>query len=390
MGSRRIAANDVFQLSNKKITDEGFLVAPASNIARTGTQVYRAYELGLDHLPPMQPVRLYRAPEEVFAPDSMASFDGKPLTIDHPKDLVNKDNWANLAKGDARRIMRNTEYLAADITMRSADAIAAYEDGKAELSNGYTFDLDMTAGTAPDGTAYDGVQRNIRGNHIALVDAARCGSACRISDSQPEIVKDAQIMPTQSIVVDGIPLSVGDTEAAVINRLLAERNKATTDAAATATAHAATVASKDKEISDLRAQVMTPAARDAMVADWAGMLVEAKRIAPTITTDGKTCEVIRREVLTHLTSTDSTAKPIILAILGGKSAGDAAEPMVRAAFNAAAAATPKEDTAAAQANDGAAAALAGMTHTAAGDQSELSGREKFQQASFNAWQSPRA
>lgn len=344
--TQRIAANDVFKITSRKVTDEGFIVAPASNIARTGIQTYRAYELGLDSDSPMKIIRLYRPPEEVFAPDSMASFEAKPLTIDHPTVNVTSANWRELAVGDGRNIMPNPDgvHLAGDITVRSHDAVAAMEAGKMELSNGYTFDLDMTPGTAPDGQAYDGVQRKIRGNHIALVDAARCGSACRISDSQPSSKQEIKIMPTQKVIVDGIPLEVGDTEAAVISQLVAARDRLTASLTGMVTldAHTAAIKAKDAEIDTLRKDVMTPAARDAMVADWASTLNSAKKLVPEIVTDGKTCLAVRREVLTTLGAADGANKTLIGAILAGKSAADASEEMVRAAFNAVASSAPSK------------------------------------------------
>lgn len=381
MSPNRISAYDVFKITSRTITDEGFLVAPASNIARVGIQTYRAFELGLDGSP-MRPIRLYRPPEEVFDGVSLASFEGKPLTIDHPRDLVTANNWADLAKGDARTIRRAGDYMSADITMRDKDAIAAYEAGKKELSNGYTFDLDMTPGTAPDGQAYDGVQRNIRGNHIALVDAARCGSACRISDSQTPL-KEENTMTTQKITVDGIPLEVGDTAAAVITRLLAERDRATTALAGMVTAdvHKTAMAAKDAEIDNLKKDVMTPAARDAMVADWAGTLNQAKRLVPEIVTDGKTCLAVRREVLTTLSAKDGQAKTIATAVLAGKAIADADPEMVRAAFNAVAASVPAADVQV-SANDGQIAqALSGQGNQQQQAQASatdgMTGREKM-------------
>lgn len=385
----RISAHDIFKVTTRTITDEGFLIAPRSNIARTGIQTYRAYELGLDG-DPMRIIKLYRPPEEVFAPASLASFDGKPITIDHPSVPVNRDNWRDLAVGDAQRIGRNGDFMMADLYVRSADGIDAMDGGKAELSNGYDFELDMTPGVAPDGQAYDGVQRNIRGNHIALVDAARCGSACRVADSQPK-TKD-NTMPTQKVVVDGIPLEVGDTEAAVINRLVAEREKNINHITQLGIDHAAAIKAKDTEIDTLRKDVMTPAARDAMVADWANTLNEAKRLLPTLATDGKTCMQIRRETLDGVAAANPQSKVLIGAILGGVSAKDADESLVRAAFNAVAANTPAAASTAAQdgataaavtdtarALAGAAAANIGAVNVTDG----MTGREKMQHRLYN-------
>jgi hypothetical protein len=57
-----------------------------------------------------------------------------------------------------------------------------------ELSAAYRYDADMTPGTF-EGVAYDGVMRNIRGNHIALVEVGRAGRDVVVSDSQPTQAK---------------------------------------------------------------------------------------------------------------------------------------------------------------------------------------------------------
>lgn len=175
---------DRIGLTTRTVTEEGYLIAP-STLARTGVQEYRAFELGLDAdgMDPMKIIRLHRPAEEVFNPASMASFENKPITIGHPDKPVTSDNWAELAKGDVRDVRRAGDLMTGKITVKSRSAIDAIESGTVELSNGYTFKLDMTPGTAPDGQAYDGIQRNIRGNHVALVESARCGSVCRLGDA---------------------------------------------------------------------------------------------------------------------------------------------------------------------------------------------------------------
>jgi hypothetical protein len=175
---------DRIGLTARTVTDEGYLIAP-STLARTGVQEYRAFELGMDAdgMDPMKVIRLHRPAEEVFDQASMASFENKPVTLGHPDKPVTSDNWAALAKGDVRDVRRAGDLMTGKITIKSRNAIDAIESGTVELSNGYTFKLDMTPGIAPDGQAYDGIQRNIRGNHVALVEAARCGSVCRLGDA---------------------------------------------------------------------------------------------------------------------------------------------------------------------------------------------------------------
>ncbi|MGB1276011.1 MAG: DUF2213 domain-containing protein, partial [Nannocystaceae bacterium] len=69
--------------------------------------------------------------------------------------------------------------------MTDKATIEAIESGKRQVSNGYMADYDMTPGVTPDGQEYDAVQRNIRGNHIAIVDRARCGPVCAVADGIP-------------------------------------------------------------------------------------------------------------------------------------------------------------------------------------------------------------
>lgn len=392
--NRQCFATDLFTVTSRTVTSEGFLVAPG-NLARTGVQSYRAYELGLDAdgMDPMKPIRLHRPAEEVFSAESMASFENKPITIEHPGVAVTADNWSELAKGEVRGISRAGDVMSGTLLIKAKDAIEAVNTGKVQLSNGYTFDLDMTPGTTADGHAYDGIQRNIRGNHVALVDAARCGSACRIADSQP--TKGANTMAVRKMTIDGIPFDLEEAAAAAVEKLTKDRDtalasaKTASDALAESnTKHASELAAKDAEIEALKKDVMTPEARDAMVADWAKLIGDAKRLVPELVTDGKTCLAIRREVIGALIAKDATAKAVAEAVLAGKSADDADAELVRATFNALAAAVNTEAAdAGVSANDAAVAdALTGEGRGGKETKTELVGRDKFIAQQSQAWQ----
>lgn len=394
MTTKTIQARDFMSLTSRHVTDEGYLVAPG-NMARTGVQDYRAYELGLDSdgMDPMKVIRLHRPPEEVFDAASMASFEGKPITIEHPPVAVTSDNWSELAKGDVRGIGRSGDLMTGTLVIRSKDAIEAAQDGKVQLSNGYTFELDMTSGTTADGRAYDGIQRNIRGNHVALVDAARCGSACRIADSQPKLEGKTMADAKRKVTVDGIPLEVEDTAAEVIDTLVKQRNEAR-DALTPLKAKAAEAdgmkVALDKahaDIETMKKDVITPDARDAMVADWSKMIGDAKRLVPALVTDGKTCLAIRREVIGALVGKDATAKAVADAVLAGKSLDSAEPEVIRATFNALAAAVKTEaGDAEVSANDAAVADALTGTGKAVDSKTEMTGREKFLARQSQAWQ----
>jgi hypothetical protein len=410
MTTKTIQARDFMSLTSRQMTSEGYLVAPG-NIARTGVQQYRAYELGLDAdgMDPMRVIRLHRPAEEVFDPSSMASFENKPITIEHPPVAVTADNWAELAKGEVRDVARSGDLMTGTLLIKAKDAVAALQDGKVQLSNGYTFELDMTPGTAADGQAYDGVQRNIRGNHVALVDAARCGSACRIADSQPNEGVTTMADAKRKVVVDGIPLEVDDTAAAAIDKLVKQRDEAVSakDAAdqklkaevkvgdkvlvigsgEVGPAIAKLIADHAAQVETLKKDVVTPEARDAMVAEWSKLIADAKRLVPELVTDGKTCLAIRREVVAAVSAKDATAKAVADAVLAGKALDSADPDHVRSTFNALSAAVKTEaNDAETRASDAAVAdALTGASKSKE-TQTELTGRDKFVARQSQAWQ----
>lgn len=196
----------------------------------------------------------------------------------------------------------------------------------------------------------------------------------------------------RKVTVDGIPLEVEDTAAGVIDTLIKQRNEAR-DALAPLQTKAAEAeglkAALDKahaDIETLKKDVITPEARDAMVADWSKMIGDAKRLVPALVTDGKTCLAIRREVIGTVAANDPTAKAVADAVLAGKTLESAEPEIVRATFNAVAAAVKTEATDA-SANDAALAdALVGDSKTTDAKQETMTGREKFLAGQANAWQ----
>ncbi len=159
-------------------TPEGYLLCVGVPIARTGDMVYGEGET------PLEPgedgkVIVTRTAEEVFRPETVASFEGKSFTIQHPEDFVVPDNWATLTKGIAKNLRRGTganeNDLLADILVTEKTAIQLVESGVREVSCGYEAEYVQTG-------IGRGVQKNIIGNHIALVQQGRAGSSYAIND----------------------------------------------------------------------------------------------------------------------------------------------------------------------------------------------------------------
>ncbi|BCQ68231.1 hypothetical protein PEQA60_22210 [Pseudomonas sp. Eqa60] len=173
-----------YRITQREYTDEGFLKVPA-RVARTGIQEYLARELGLDG-DPNRIVRVHRPPEEVFSPDSLSTYDSSDITNDHPKELVTALTYKGVAVGVVRGPGRpDGDFVAADLIVKDQKTITDINAGKCEVSAGYTAIYDHAPGVTEDGQAYEYIQREIRINHVAIVDRARAGANARVFDHNP-------------------------------------------------------------------------------------------------------------------------------------------------------------------------------------------------------------
>lgn len=169
----------------RSLTPEGYLLCEAVPVARTGEMLYAEGEIvggdgeaitgDNDGI-----VRVSRGPEDLFRPQTIASFEGKPVTLSHPDEFVGPANIRAYAVGTMFNVRRGTgiedDLMLADLLITEQNAIkAVQDDGIEEVSNGYEADYDQ----AEPGRA---VQRNIVGNHVALVERGRCGPRCAIGD----------------------------------------------------------------------------------------------------------------------------------------------------------------------------------------------------------------
>ena len=157
-------------------TPEGYLICVDSILARTGKQTYKRSEIFGDDDERL--VEVDRKAEEVFSPETMASFENKPICVEHPDVDVNSGNISEFAVGFVRDIHKG-EYegepvMLGTLVITDAKTIEEIEEGKhTDLSCGYDCDIEDTENPQ---------QRRIRGNHVALCEQGRAGIA-RIVDS---------------------------------------------------------------------------------------------------------------------------------------------------------------------------------------------------------------
>jgi len=176
---------------NQLETGEGFLICRNVPIARTGAQKYRASELGLDG-DPNRIVEVMRDESEVFAPATMASFEGKPVTNNHPTEQVTPDNARYYGRGHVQNVRRGTgkqsDLLIGDLYIIDGELITAVKrkrKPKREISCGY----DCEYAEDENGVLH---QTNIRGNHVAVVDSGRAGSRVAIVDNSIDTPTEAE------------------------------------------------------------------------------------------------------------------------------------------------------------------------------------------------------
>ena len=175
-----------YKISKREYKDEGFLKVPG-RVARTGIQDYLASELGLPG-DPNRIVKVFRPPEEVFNQDSLDSYLTVDVTNDHPPELVNSKNFKQNTVGVVSSIgSQDGDFVQADLIVKDAKTIELIESGKAQLSAGYTAEYIKESGTTDSGVDYEFIQRDIKINHVAVVNSARAGAMARIFDNNPEV-----------------------------------------------------------------------------------------------------------------------------------------------------------------------------------------------------------
>ena len=281
--------NDIIVLDRKSVhmRSDGYMAA-RPRVARAGIQLYRGSELG----DLRQVVRVYRPPQQVFNRDSFSSFSSRPITNDHPPVMVDSSNWKTYAVGyTGEDIVRDGEFIRVPMTVCDAQTVREFQEGKRELSVGYSCDLDFTPGATVDGDEYDCSQKDIRVNHVAFVTRARGGDKLTFGDATQT---GGNSMNLRTVTIDGLEVQVPAYAADIILKALSakdaviakykrdqeedddedeeedKKNKKRKEE------DAATIATLTKQVADLKGQV-SPEALNARISELAD--TRAKTVA---------------------------------------------------------------------------------------------------------------
>ncbi|QLL11711.1 DUF2213 domain-containing protein [Pseudomonas chlororaphis] len=208
--------------ARQSMTPEGFLLCEAVPIARTGTLVYDESELVNEDGPLIQGgggglVTIERNPDQVFRAETIASFEGKPVTMAHPDDFVTPANWRELSMGITQNVRQGdgveSDLMLADLLITDATAIEEVRSGLRQVSCGYDAEYEQLA-------VGRGRQTNIVGNHVALVERGRCGPRCAIGDS--EVAKTTDAKPQKRTWMDRVRTAFRAKDEAALEEALEE------------------------------------------------------------------------------------------------------------------------------------------------------------------------
>ncbi|QRE00374.1 hypothetical protein [Burkholderia phage BCSR52] len=173
--------------SNRQIDANGFMSVRACPISSFGIFDYSAGQLGLPG-DPNRIVKVFRPESAIKDPEAIASFQTVPFIDDHEmlsgfegdEDAVAPEDYG--IEGVLTNVAYSDGWLRGDLKIFTRRLQRALDSGKCELSLGYSCDFIDEPGTW-NGEDYEVIQTNMRGNHIALVDAARVQGA-RVLDSR--------------------------------------------------------------------------------------------------------------------------------------------------------------------------------------------------------------
>jgi hypothetical protein len=126
--------------------------------------------------------REYRPEGEVASPESLASFAGKAITLEHPSVLLDSTNTKDYQIGfSGTEVVYDNGFVRAVMTITDDEAIKRIMRGDAkEVSAGYRVNYEATPGVTDSGENYDGIQKEISGNHIAVVRRGRAGPQVKL------------------------------------------------------------------------------------------------------------------------------------------------------------------------------------------------------------------
>lgn len=183
MKNNRIAFDRV-PVSVRKKDENGFLHVATSHITKAQCSPYYGHEIPGAEDAGLDMDKIYyglRDPQELEK--SLPTWSGLPLHIEHHIDSASDPQKTTRVGTIGTEVEWNAPYVDAPLIVWDQQAIDGIEDGSfRELSCAYRYDPDFTSGIY-EGVPYDFIMRNIRGNHVGLVEEGRAGHDVLVADA---------------------------------------------------------------------------------------------------------------------------------------------------------------------------------------------------------------
>lgn len=218
---------------SQRTTDRnGWLEVRDNPISKVGVFPYLGREIKREPgQAPLDPDAIYqvlRPAEELARDETINSFKLLPFVDDHT--VLGVDGIPAETKGIqgtiGEQVYFDAPYLRGNIKIHSDTALSQINSGaKVELSPAYYCDWPEEGGTF-EGQPYQFTQRNIIGNHLALVKEGRTGADVAVQDSK--VVQDSNIVVNDrnmTITLDSaelLPMEFTPEQLAQLKALIAE------------------------------------------------------------------------------------------------------------------------------------------------------------------------
>lgn len=193
----------------------GFIEIKGNPLSKVGVFPYAGHQISSD-LEPNKIYQIYRPEEELSNEETINSFRLLPFTDEHAM-LGSEDEGMLPAEKKGvhgvigEDVYYDDGYLKGNLKIFSEKLADLINSGKKELSIGYRCLYDMTSGVY-NGEKYDGIQRSIRGNHLALVDEGRSGHDVSVLDSFKFVVDSRELKMPENVMKEMEKHEIQDEE----------------------------------------------------------------------------------------------------------------------------------------------------------------------------------
>lgn len=183
--------------SKRTVDWNGFMEVRDNPISKSGVYPYLGSEIpGAEE--PDRIYHVYRPAEELARQETIDSFKLMPFIDEH--EILGKSGMPAERKGMqgtlGEQIYFDEPYLRGNIKIHSSAAQSLIKAGKVELSPCYGCDWVKGDGTY-EGQPYQYTQRNIMGNHLALVEEGRTGPDVAVQDHRKFTLDSSRLLPME-------------------------------------------------------------------------------------------------------------------------------------------------------------------------------------------------